>query len=321
LAKAALLTRRHRSPAVFGDRWLAGDRLFAAMLALSIVLHAVVLVLRFKPFDLDRFDRASPPLEVALVNAKSPSKPATADVLAQANLDGGGNTDAKRRARSPLPVMPKRQQAAEMAAAPLPQPQVPVEQPRPDRVEELERQARELLAQAKAAPKVAAEPKVAEESAPRAENPKTPTAGDILNRSTEVVRLEAQIARDYEAYQQRPKRRFIGARAEEYRFARYVEDWRMKIERVGNLNYPEAARQQKLYGSLLVTVSIRADGSVESAEINRTSGKRVLDAAVMKIVEMAAPFAPFPPDIRRDTDILHITRTWTFARGDSFTSE
>jgi protein TonB len=142
-----------------------------------------------------------------------------------------------------------------------------------------------------------------------------------MQRTLEAMRLEAQIAKDMDAYQKRPKRRFVGARAEEYRFARYVEDWRLKVERVGNLNYPEAARQLKLYGNLLLTVAIRADGSVETVEINRSSGQRVLDAAAIHIVEMAAPFAAFPPDIKRDTDILHITRTWTFTKGDELRSE
>jgi protein TonB len=124
-----------------------------------------------------------------------------------------------------------------------------------------------------------------------------------------------------DAYQKRPKRRFVGARAEEYRFARYVEDWRSKVERVGNMNYPEAARANKLYGSLVLTVSIRSDGTIENVEVNKTSGKRILDAAAVKIVQMSGPYAPFPSDIRRDTDILHITRTWTFAKGDELRSE
>jgi len=143
----------------------------------------------------------------------------------------------------------------------------------------------------------------------------------MMQRTLDAMRLEAQIAKDMDAYQKRPKRRFVGARAEEYRFARYVEDWRLKVERVGNLNYPEAARQNKLYGSLLITVSIRADGSVENIEVNRSSGNRVLDAAAVHIVEMAAPYAAFPPDIRRDTDILNITRTWTFTKADELVSQ
>ena len=108
-----------------------------------------------------------------------------------------------------------------------------------------------------------------------------------MQRTLEAMRLEAQIAKEMDAYQKRPKRKFVGARAEEYRFARYVEDWRLKVERVGNLNYPEAARQLKLYGNLLLTVSIRADGSVESVRVERSSGQKVLDAAAVKIVEMA----------------------------------
>ena len=142
-----------------------------------------------------------------------------------------------------------------------------------------------------------------------------------MQRTLESMRLEAQIAKDMDAYQKRPKRRFIGARAEEYRFARYVEDWRLKVERIGNLNYPEAARSQKLYGSLLLTTGIRADGSIESIVVERSSGKRVLDLAAAHIVQMGGPYSPFPPDIRRDTDILYITRTWTFAPGDSLTSQ
>ena len=151
------------------------------------------------------------------------------------------------------------------------------------------------------------------------EVPTLPNANEMMQRTLESMRLEAQIAKQMDAYQKRPKRRFVGARAEEYRFARYVEDWRMKVEGIGNRNYPVAAREQKLYGSMLITVGIRADGTLESVAIDRPSGKRVLDVAATRIVEMGAPYAPFPADIRRDTDILYITRTWTFAPGDSLT--
>ncbi len=161
------------------------------------------------------------------------------------------------------------------------------------------------------------EPKPLDES----ERTESPTANEMMQRTFEAMRLEAQIARDMDAYQKIPRRKHIGAQAKEYRFARYVEDWRMKVERVGNLNYPEAARRNKLYGSLILTVFIRADGSVEKVEVNKKSGQRILDAAATKIVEMAGPYAPFPDDIRRDTDILSITRTWTFAKGDELHSD
>ena len=133
--------------------------------------------------------------------------------------------------------------------------------------------------------------------------------------SLAALRLQAQIERQIQDYESRPRKKFIGARATEYRFARYEEDWRLKVERVGTLNYPAAARG-KLYGNLRLTVTLRPDGSVASVELDRSSGLKLLDAAAFKIVKLAAPYAPFPPDIRRDTDLLVITRTWFFGRGD-----
>jgi protein TonB len=283
----------------------ASDRLFATALGGSILFHAFVLALKFSPFDLSALDRSATPLEVALVNAKSKTKPTKAEVLAQANLDGGGNTDADRRAKTPLPVLPRESLNRELAVA-------------SQRVEQLQEQTKELLTQLKKAPAVAP-PIVKPTDAP--EPADLPSSSEIMQRTLESLRLEAQIAKEMDAYAKRPRRRFVGARAEEYRFARYVEDWRLKVERIGNMNYPEAARAQKLYGSLLLTVGIRADGSVESIAVDRTSGQKVLDAAAARIVELAAPFSVFPPDIKRDTDILYITRTWTFAPGDSLTSQ
>ena len=200
-----------------------------------------------------------------------------------------------------LPVLPKDSAQNEITVA-------------TQKLDELERQAKEMLTAMRATQSVAIAPRAPDP----AERPELPTSNEMMQRTLEAMRLEAQIAKDMDAYQKRPKRKFVGARAEEYRFARYVEDWREKVERVGNLNYPEAARSKKLYGSLLLTVSIRSDGSVEHVEVSKTSGHRILDAAAVKIVEMAAPYATFPPDIRRDTDILHITRTWSFTKGDGF---
>jgi len=284
---------------------LPGERLFAGAILGSILLHLFVLAIKFSPFDLTTLDRNGPPLEVALVNAKSTTKPTKAEILAQAHLDGGGNTDANRHAKTPLPVLPHDNATTDLSVA-------------TQKVQELEKQAKEMVTQLRAPASVA--PAVAKPTDAK-EMPELPSATEVMQRTLEAVRLEAQIAKEMEAYEKRPKRHFVGARAEEYRFARYVEDWRLKVERIGNLNYPEAARAKKLYGSLLLTVGIRADGTLESVGLDRSSGQKVLDIAAAKIVEMAAPYAPFPPDIRRDTDILYITRTWTFAPGDSLTSQ
>jgi protein TonB len=279
--------------------------LFATALTISLVLHLVVAAVHFSPFDFTRFKDNEPPLEIALVNAKSNTKPTKADILAQANLDGGGNTDLSRRAKTPLPVLPNETPGKDVSVA-------------AQSAEARQEQRPDVLTRKKSTAVVQLQPTPVD-AAP--EKTDSPTANDLMQKALEAIRLEAQIAKDMDAYQKRPKRTFIGARATEFRFARYVEDWRLKIERIGNLNYPEVARQQKLYGSLLLTVSIRSDGTIENVEVNRTSGQRILDAAAVKIVQMSAPFASFPPDIRRDTDILHITRTWTFAKGDELTSQ
>jgi periplasmic protein TonB len=281
------------------------DQLLTLAIAGSILFHAVVLALRFTSIELPGFDRNGPPLEVALVNAKSKTKPTKAEILAQASLDGGGNTDANRRAKTPLPVLQRDSPHRELAVA-------------TQKVEQLETRAKEMMAQLRAAAAVA--PPVAKPT--EVPDPvELPSSTEQMQRTLEALRLEAQIAKEMDAYEKRPKRRFVGARAAEYRFARYVEDWRLKVERIGNLNYPEVARTRKLYGSLLLTVGIRADGSLESIAVDRTSGQKILDLAATKIVEMASPYAPFPPDIKRDTDILYITRTWTFAPGDALISQ
>ena len=279
-------------------------RTIGVAIATSVAIHALALTLHFTIGSGRSADR-DPPLEVALVNARSTSRPTKADLLAQANLDGGGNTEQDRRARTPLPVLPAETPRQNIAA-------------KSSRQEVQDNTAQEMLTQLRSSTAIATpEPKPLEDP----EHTESPTANELMQKTFEAMRLEAKIARDMDAYQKIPRRKHIGAQAREYRFARYVEDWRMKVERIGNLNYPEAARRNRLYGSLILTVSIRADGSIENVEVNRKSGRRILDAAAVKIVEMAGPYAPFPDDIRRDTDILSITRMWTFARGDELRSE
>ncbi len=230
-----------------------------------------------------------------------------ANKLAQANLDGGGNTDDSRQAQSPFPLLSENKQVADMANA-------------NQKVGQLEQEVKRLMTAVNSERDIH-QPKLQSEWPLRKQD--APNTTDLVQRSLEIARLEAQISKDYEAYQKRPKRRFIGARAQEYRFARYVEDWRVKVERVGNLNYPEAAKREKLFGSLQLTVGIKSDGTLESVEINRSSGKKILDEAAVRIVKLAGQngFAPFPSDISQDTDILHITRTWVFTRSDELLSE
>ena len=163
-------------------------------------------------------------------------------------------------------------------------------------------------------------PSETERQAPAEEPAPDRNGRDLADLSLAAMRLQAQVDRQLDEYQKRPRKKFIGARAAEYRFAQYEEEWRAKVERVGTLNYPPEARG-RIYGSLRLTVTLRPDGSVDTIELDRSSGLKVLDAAAYKIVKMATPFAAFPPDIRRDTDLLIITRTWFFGQGDKIWTE
>lgn len=264
----------------------------------SLLLHGLLLTLNFKFPDASRTmkDKA---LEIILVNSKSARKPSEAQALAQNRLDGGGNVDENRRAKTPLPPSERQQAGADL-------------EQKQRRVQELEARQQQLMTEAKS--KRTAVPQQQAE----AQQEPTPTLSgrELASSALAMARLEAEIAKSVEEYNKRPRKKNIGVRADEYRFAQYVEDWRIKVERVGTLNYPEAAKG-KLYGSLVLSVSILADGSVQKIEINRSSGHRILDDAARRIVQMASPYAAFPNDIRRDTDIIEITRTWTFTRSDA----
>jgi protein TonB len=274
------------------------SRVLYASVAASLLLHAILLSTHFKfPAEL-RWKSGAQALEVILVNARTQQRPARSDALAQVHLDGGGDTD--RRATSPLPVIDPRNPGRDLAQSER-------------RVRELEARQRKLLAQSRRpAPAVPAAGKrhaPADEPAPRR------GARDRDDLSLIAMRLQAEISRNLDAYQKRPRVKNIGASAVEYRFAQYEEDWRHKIERVGTVNYPAKARG-KLYGDLQLTVTLKPDGNVHSVELIRSSGLTVLDDAAFRIVRMASPYAAFPPGIRRDTDLLAITRTWFFGRGD-----
>ena len=277
--------------------------LFVSALLVSLVLHGLMLLMHFSFPKVSEANLFTPPLEVVLVNSKSATRPHKADALAQANLDGGGNTDLDHRAKSPLPAMAQDQRQSEAAA---------------QRVELLEAQSRKIMTQLKSNYSL-------QDGSPQTEQVKQSEGkagkGTLLEQSLEMAKLEAQIAQEYDAYQKRPRKLFVGARAQEYVFARYIEDWRIKVERIGNQNYPEEARRQKMYGKLQLTVSIKAVGSLDDVEVTRSSGAKVLDNAAVMIVRRSAPYAPFSAEIRKKADVVVITRTWTFAAGDQLSTK
>lgn len=275
------------------------DMVFALALMASIAVHGITLSTQFIQVNPRNFEDLTQPIEVVLVNAKTRDAPLKADVLAQVNLAGGGNVDEDRQAKSPLPASRHETQANQQSTH--------------NRVKQLEEQAQQLLTQL--ASKTAVES--ATKSAPRRELDTT----DLMQQASEAAKLQARISQQWDEYQRRPRREFVGASAKSYVFASYVEAWVAKVERIGNNNYPEAARRQGIYGSLRMTVSIFSDGKVEKIEIDKSSGSKLLDQAAVRIVEMAAPYAAFSREMRDKADILSITRTWTFTRSDQIVTD
>jgi protein TonB len=162
--------------------------------------------------------------------------------------------------------------------------------------------------------------KVASEQRPQKEpsRPEEITAAQLYERSQQIARLSAEIDDMKKAYQITPRETYVrGAKAREHRFAAYLDAWRAKVERIGNLNYPEEAVRNNVTGDLLLDVAINPDGSLQSVRVLRSSGHTVLDEAAQNIVRLTAPFPPLTEEILEDTDVLHIPRVWQFKSGSN----
>ncbi len=262
----------------------------------SVLLHAVVVL--GVTFTYEDPQASTPSLDVILVEARTEQSPDKADFLANANQRGGGEHDESRRPRQPVssPV-PKPQPG--IAPVPLPRQAPPPAPKSPTPV--VRTQTSDFKVQ---------------QADPRAESPKLPelTGRELIERSMEMARLAAEIDRQSEAYAKRPRRKFISANTQEYEYAAYMRAWVARVERIGNLNYPDEARARKWSGALVLTVAVRRDGSVERVDIIQPSGNTVLDEAAIRIVKLSEPFAPIPRNADQ-IDVLHITRTWQFMPG------
>lgn len=260
----------------------SGDRMLVAMVLAGALHLLVILGISVTPETPDPQDQL-PTLDITLVPKNPTPPPKEADYLAQTSQDGAGNTTEK--------IRPQYQQEAHQASAPPPS-------PAPAQTQHLAR------------PDAARKTQAVEDSL-EAQRPQ-PSAVEMINRSLELVQLDQQLKQSMQAYSKLPRQAFISARTQEFKYASYMNDWVSKVERIGNLNYPDEARRQSLTGSLMLQVAVNQDGTVRNIRLLRSSGYKVLDDAAIRIVQLAAPFAALPPGISKDTDILHITRTWEF---------
>ena len=286
------------------------DRL-GLTLSLAILAHGM-LILGVTFIEEDQAPARYDTMEIVLVRQKSPP-PEEAEALAQVSLKGGGEEADPVQPSSPLPdpgldAPPARPAPAPPAPAPAEAAPTATAPPGSDNPPEI------------AVLNDSGPPAPVETAAKPAEQTpeKTPSATALLASSFRIAALSANIRQKLETRAQRPRRKFISASTKEYRYAAYMEAWRAKVERMGNLNYPEEARRRKLSGSLLLEVALNANGTINEIMIRRSSGEKILDDAAIRIVELAAPYAPFPQKIKQETGVLHIIRTWQFMDNQGF---
>ncbi len=275
------------------------ERMRVSLFGSTLVHILVILGIGFSLPKL-RDLQGLPTLEITLVQTRSDKAPDKAEFLAQAHQDGGGEGERADIARSPLPVRDIAEHNRDIPASrPLPQPR-----------QSSAREIADLFTLRSDVQVSLPEPKPRDQ--PLQTQPPVPGLVERPELREERARLNAEISRTWQEFQNRPRKKYLNARTQEYKYAAYMDAWRAKVERIGNLNYPEEAKRRRLQGSLVLDVTIRADGTLAAMAVRRTSGYKLLDDAAMRIVELAAPFTPFPPDIRAETDELNITRTWKF---------
>jgi len=277
----------------------SADRLSLTVLFATVV-HAV-LIFGIGFADENPPGSVLPALDVILVQAATQEVPEKADFLANAAQTGGGTSDDAKR---PTQVFSSPIPKPDDGIAPLP---IRASAPQP---RDAELAPTPVLTQDQSSLQVSpVTPK--DQSTPRP----LPPDEILIERSMQMARLASELDRQAQAYAKRPKRKFISANTREYAYANYMASWVARVERVGNLNYPDEARRRNLNGSLVLTVAIRKNGSLERIDIIRSSGQPVLDEAATRIVELSAPFSTVPKG-DDEIDVLHITRTWQFVAGD-----
>lgn len=275
---------------------------FGLMLIIATAVHTILILgISFGGFKMEHENKIVPSMEVTLVNTRSENEPSDADFLAQANQEGGGNTTEKARPETPFaPLIPEDIVQVTTPAPPL---ITAPEQKRASRDEFLTQE-------------VAKEKIVADVMPEQKQESKSASAAELISQSHQIASLEAELGKSMKAYAKMPRQKYITAATKEYKYASYMESWRRKVEKIGNLNFPEEAKRRNLSGSLILDVAINPDGTIKNITIARSSGYKILDDAAARIVHLAAPYAPLPPDILKETDILHITRTWKFLGND-----
>lgn len=277
------------------------DRLSMTIFLAALFHGIIILGVTFTDFDSE--ENTAPTLDVIIVQSQKSSDPLEADYLAQISQDGGGNTDANVR---PTDVFTAPTLSESPGIAP--------EQSILSVTKQKQRDKQQLLTQEKSDHSINTNDKRSKEENTVSPTPQTP------EYKAEIARLAAELDKSIQEYAKRPKMKFLNSRTREHTAARYMRNWINRVERIGNLNYPDAAVRNKLSGTLIMDVVIDKRGRVLEYNLKRSSGYKVLDDAARRIIELASPFPVFPDKLKREADVIHITRSWVFESSNKLTS-
>lgn len=273
----------------------SNDTLLLTLFA-AAVLHAILILgINFTAPNLEKVNKS---IEITLTNIPAEKAPEKANFLAPDNQQGAGDKiEASAPPEKRLPSIGM--DDAKPAVAKRAQPQkVPVVKP----VLTQQHHAEQKIKTVTEAPPVTHEQ---EEETPHEISPEA--------LATQIAQMGAEI-RNKTSGADTSRIKFINAvSAHQYLAAQYIHDWQAKVERTGNLNYPEAARKKGFTGKLVMDVGIKPDGSIYSIRVTRSSGYPALDDAAKRIVRMSAPFAPLPQELLKELDVLVISRVWKFS--------
>lgn len=278
---------------------------FTAFVALIVHL-IVILGVSFSAYGRNK---TPPTLSVTLAQHADKNAPEKADYLAQHQQEASGTLDKKSELTTD-----KRADFADTAIR-----EVELDQQKRKAVNETDNNQQIVSTSSKTDRKIE-QKKPTKDKEVRVEQVGEHEEDTVTN--TEIASLQAKLAQQRQAYAKRPRIKTLTSVATRASVdAEYLNLWQEKIELIGNLNYPAEARKRKIYGQLRLVVSLLPDGSIHNIEVLESSGERILDDAAIRIVRMAAPFAPFPPELRKDVDQLEIIRTWKFEKGDKLSSQ
>ena len=276
----------------------AADRLGLTLFLAAAMHGLVILGVGFAPVD--RSEDIPQALDVVLVQQQTDEAPERADYLSTVDSAGGGTSEARERPRAPV-SSPERTARAGLAPAPL---EAGAPEPAPAAPEPVITQRETEFVAA------------TERRRPETRTETTRRQAEEIEYEARVARLAAEVDNALTEYAQRPRKLFVTARTRASVAAGYMHDWVQTVERIGNTNYPPDARRQGLSGNLVLVVAVRADGSLHDVHVRASSGQPLLDRAAERIVRLAAPFQRFPDELRAETDLLYITRTWEFTSGN-----